>query len=391
MAAEDKAMEELLQKSLNMGIYSGYALMVGDGKEVLYEKAAGSTGEGRGEDMGREALFDLASLTKPLATGAVALKMVEKGILSLDESINSYVDKRYRDRWGRITCRHLLTHTSGLPAWYPTYTWGQGREAAFHGILQLEPLYTPGTKQEYSCLGFILLGLILEKVGQASLDRLARELIFEPLGMEKTGYLPLKRGFAETDLVLGEGDHLREKDMVEKAGLSFHGWREGFAPGEPNDGNSAYTMEGVSGNAGLFGTAGDVCRFGQAWLQSLTGRGFWSSSLARLATASQRRDLENFGLAWVLYSSQLKEVPIPSSMLPFLPSPMYPTLGPGAGGELLSSRAFGHTGFTGTSLWIDPVLELVVVFMANHLHPVFTPGLQQIRARVHNRIVATLT
>ncbi len=378
---------EIADEGMKKGIYSGYQVNVADEKNVLFQYEGGNRKVGKEQNlMEREMFFDLASLTKPIATATTALKMMEKGYFSLDESLSGYIPGEFHHRFGKVSFRHLLNHSSGVRAWYPTYSRGVSREGVLNLILNLEPVYEPGEKNEYSCLGYILLGLLLEKIGEGSLDQLAQKFVFEPLEMERTQFKPLEKGYREEDFVFQEKDHKIEKGMVNRAGLSFSGWREGFAPGEVNDGNAAYSMGGISGNAGLFSNASDLTKFGQAWLLSLEGKGFLPRSLASLAVREQQMGLKEFGLGWVLLKNTLKKPAGKSSMAPFLPTPLYPEIGPAPAGELFSDRSFGHTGFTGSSIFIDPEYKRVVVFLANHLHPQFKPGLNNVRARLHNVI-----
>ncbi len=382
---------EVAEEGIKKGIYPGFCLGVAEGEKIKFQAGRGYRKiEPERGIMEENNLFDLASLTKPIATASTALKMIEEGYFSLDESIGSYLPEKYRHRWGRVSFRHLLSHTSGIPAWYPTYTRVSSRKEVLYVLLQMEQVYRPGSKSEYSCLGYILLGFLLEKIGGASLDQISRELVFKPLGLDKTCFNPVEKGFGEEAFVYNERDSKIERGMVARAGLSFSDWREGFSPGVVNDGNSAYSLEGISGNAGLFSTVSDVILFGQAWLKSLKGEGFLARSLASLAVKEQGRDLDDFGLGWVLLRSKLRETTFSSSMAPFLPTPLYSEVGPSAAGELFSPESFGHTGFTGTSLFIDPYYSRVIVFMANHLHPAFNGGLNTIRARIHNTVFSFL-
>lgn len=382
---------KIVEEGIERGIFSGYQLSIADGKNVLFQLAGGkrSLAE-KANPMGKEMLFDLASLTKPISTATTALKMVEKGYFSLDESLARYIPKEFQQRFGKVSFRHLLNHSSGIRAWYPTYSQGVSREKIMDLILNLEPVYEPGEKNEYSCLGYTLLGLLLEKIGEGSLDQLAQKFVFEPLEMENTLYKPLEKGYREEDLVFHEKGHTIEKGMVNRAGFSYSGWREGFAPGEVNDGNAAYSMGGISGNAGIFSNSSDLTKFGQAWLASLEGKGFLSRSIANLALSEQEKGLKEFGLGWVLLNNRLKKPAEKSSMAPFLPTPIFPEIGPVPAGELFSDGSFGHTGFTGSSIFIDPEYERVVVFLANHLHPQFKAGLNFLRARLHNVICSIL-
>jgi len=386
MESQWQKVGQVLRKGLQEGIYPGYQAVIADRQEILWQETGGlSRQEPEEKTMKADHLFDLASLTKPVATMATCLQLLRQGELSLDEPVRSFMPPGAPFFWDQVTLGRLLDHTSGLPAWYPLYTRGQGREEVWDFFRETELENNPGEKTVYSCLGFILLGLLLEKIGAASLDELARELVFVPLQMENTTFRPLDQGYYPEDLVWQEKDSQREKGMVSRGGLEFSGWREGFSPGEPNDGNSAYALGGIAGNAGLFAPPADIARFGQAWLGSETGKGFLSPAIIEAATRSRGGE---FGLGWRLKQTGHPQPGFPESMAPFIPNPIHKNVGPRVEGELFSGDSFGHSGFTGCSLWIDPRRNLVCVLFAPHLHPTLTPGFNRIRARFHNVVAA---
>lgn len=342
-------------------------------------------------------LFDFASLTKPVATATTILRLVQLGKVSLDQPVSAFFQNWPQGDYSQITIRHLLTHTSGIPAWFPIYTQANNKGEALAVISRLDLAYRPGTRVEYSCLGYIVLGLLIEGITGLPLEQATNELVFAPLGMEETTYLPLHTFPVKAErIVFNEADSTIEKGMTSRAGFSFDRWRKGYEPGTPNDGNACYALGGVSGNAGLFGTASDLLTFGQAWLRALRGEalGFLSPSLAKLAISNHTSGLNVArGLGWVLFTdgviTQEEMSPAPS-MTPYFAPVAQLTPRPRSSGELLSARAFGHTGFTGTSLWIDPEKDLVIVLLTNHLHTSSKLDLNTIRARFHNAVVTDL-
>jgi N-acetylmuramoyl-L-alanine amidase len=206
---------------------------------------------------------------------------------------------------------------------------------------------------EYSCLNFIALGLAAESVTGKPLDHLANEILFAPLGLRNTAFrpeLPPER-FAWT-----ERGNTDERRAVEKMGLQFSDWRTDFFPGQVHDGNAHYAMGGISGNAGLFSTAREVAILGEMWLNGGEYRGtrILSAALVAEATRDQTGSLnEARGLGWQLSRPGTEVF---------------------SSARLLSPRAFGHTGFTGTAIWIDPDYDLAIVLLTNRIHPSIQDG-----------------
>lgn len=395
-----------MQRGIDEGLVPGAVLAVGSAEEIRFVHGAGAMQvEPQVRPMAPDAIFDLASLTKVMAVASAVLLLMERGLLSLDQTLLS-VDESISDLYSHwrgtpkasITLRHLLTHTSGLPAWHPLYVWGTGKEAVLDTIEQFNLHAAPGQRVEYSCLGFILLGHVVETVTGQRLDEFFVEHIAEPLGMNSTRYTPLKTLPASEQgrLVPTERGNVYEASKVKQAGQRFESWREGFYPGQVHDGNAWYAMEGVSGNAGLFGTAEDAVRFGQMWLRALAGSPteLLSPVVARLAVTDHTPGgSESRGLGW-----QLQRTPAARPVLwETTPGLQYadvstaPLPSPRSCGELFGPRSAGHTGFTGTSLWFDPDANLVVALLTNRVHPEVKDGIMLYRARVHNAVAAAVS
>lgn len=306
-----------------------------------------------------ETVYDLASITKPLATASSLLTLVEQGRIHLLTPLPALFGDAAKP-WGDVTVGHLLTHTSGLPAWTACYKTGEGLDNAVKAILSLpdEKAAKPGTKYEYSCLGFILLGRIIENTTGQSLDRFARDNVFLRLGLETLQYRPPQSLYARVaPTVAAEGP-------------------EG-TPGTPtelplcgivHDGN-ARGIGGVSGNAGLFGTAREVASFGNALLHPEgDARLFGAPTLARIFANQVRPGVGGHSLMFFAEGNGLN------------PS-----------GDLLSDRAVGHSGFTGTVLTIDPEFDLAVAVLTNS---VFSSGGKTkwlpLRRRFLNALAAAL-
>jgi CubicO group peptidase (beta-lactamase class C family) len=270
-----------------------------------------------------DTIYDLASITKPMATGASVLTLIEQGRLTLTASLSEFLGE-YASHLSRVTVAHLLTHTSGFPAWTACYETGPGAEAAVAAILRL-PTVPPGTKYEYSCLGFILLQRIVETVSGQPLDRFARENIFAPLGLDTVGYRPdgtLQSRIAPTVAKEGPDSNIPLTGTV-------------------HDGN-ARGIGGVSGNAGLFGTAREVAVFGEALRAPGENPLFGAPTRARV------------------FDNQIKPEVGAHTLLFFAQGNGYCPAG-----DVLSPRAVGHSGYTGTLLTLDPAYDLTVALLTN--------------------------
>ena len=312
-----------------------------------------------------ETLFDLASLTKVVATTPAVLRLLEEGAFVLDTPVQHLIPQFPGTG---VTLRHLLTHTSGLPAWRPLYLDNRGWQAYTKAICATEPVRSPGTDVEYSDLGFMLLGAIVQGVTGLTLPEFCTEAIFTPLQMTSTGWLPAvpRHRIAATET----GNQI-EYGMCKERAAGFARWRRDTLWGEVNDGNAWYGLDGISSHAGLFGTAPDLARFAAAWLNG--GQPVIGPQTAALATRSYTAGMaDNRGLGW--------QKP---------PAASFPATRASCG-DMFSPAAFGHTGFTGTSLWIDPAKDLFVLLLTNRLHPVPCDRFYAVRPAFHNAVAASL-
>jgi CubicO group peptidase (beta-lactamase class C family) len=275
-------------------------------------------------------IYDLASLTKVIVTTTMAMILVDEGKLDLDKPVSAFIPKFAGGMKDKVTVRNLLTHSGGQ-AGGVTYLYKdlKGKEAYVDYIAGLDLLYEPGTQTVYTDLGEILLGEVLERVAGQDLESFARERIFAPLGMKDSGFNPpaaLRPRIAPT-----------EDDP----------WRGRVLRGEVHDEN-AFALGGVAAHAGLFGTAEDVARFAQ---MMLNGGVFEHRRIV------SRETLEKF-------TARANVVPGSSRALGWdTPSER------SSAGDLFSPRSFGHTGFTGTSMWMDPDRKLFAILLTNRVHP----------------------
>ena len=294
-------------------------------------------------------IFDLASLTKAIATTSLVMKLVEQGTVALQHPIRQWIPEwRGNDRQ-QVTVRSLLTHSSGLTAWLPFYRDYTGRQEFQHAICSLPLEYPPDTQSIYSDLGFMLLGFIVEDAGR------------QPFQMQAEEFL---RTVTSAPLMFNPPAELRPSI----APTEHDQWRGRRLVGEVHDEN-CWALGGAAGHAGLFGTAQAVGDFARAMLAGLKG------SDTRIASVETLR-------RFVVRSG-----PVTGSRA-FGWDTMLPTSSCGA---LISRSAFGHTGFTGTTLWIDPEREVYVVFLTNRVNPTReNAAIQQIRPVLHDAILGEL-
>ena len=307
-----------------------------------------------------ESVYDLASLTKPMATASSVLTLAERGQLAYTDTLETLLGADAGD-WKAVTVKQLVTHTSGLPAWLPLYKSGLGLDSAVQTTLAMlaADRPKPGTAYEYSCLNYILLGKIVQTVSGKPLDAFARDTIFAPMGLLDTTYRP------DTTLLSKRIAPTQSEEGMEDA-------HPVTLCGTVHDGNARGIQEGgdVSGNAGLFGSARDVARFGNAFLHPGETRLFGSPTLSRV------------------FENQIHGVGGQSLL--------FYTAGNGynPAGDLLSPRTVGHSGYTGTMLAIDPEYDLAVAVLTNCVYPVAggagRPGWLAIRRRFLNALAAAL-
>lgn len=294
-----------------------------------------------------DTVFDLASLTKIIATASFVMRHVERGALDLDAPVGSYVPAWDDASHRGIRIRHLLDHSSGLPAHARLWESDRGRSDYAHAV-HAQPLERPpGDASVYSDLGFIQLGFVLEDLGGA-LDAQMHALA-AALGTIRLGYRP------------------PEAWQPFIAPTEFDPWRNRLLVGDVHDENAA-ALDGVAAHAGLFGTVGDVGRFAQVVLRTFSERTLLGSpATMRKMTAKTGVPESSRALGWdtMLATSSC--------------------------GSRLSSAAVGHTGFTGTSLWIDREQDLYVAFLTNRVHPSRSnDAIRAIRPRVHDAVVEDL-
>ncbi|MGC8916215.1 MAG: serine hydrolase domain-containing protein [Thermoanaerobaculum sp.] len=354
MAGPGSDVAGFLSAAVSAGLAPGFVAAWGRGG-TLRAEASGLRGLGAGPTSER-VWYDLASLTKPLVTTTLVLLARRHG-LRLEDGLGRFLPELAGSPWEDVTVWQCLTHTAGFPPWAPLYAWGElSREGYLRALAAVAPETPPGSEVVYSCLGFIALGLALERVGGVALHELFTREVLEPLGLG--GAL----GFApplSVPVALGQRQPLVEERLCRERGMMTapppaleDGW-------SCDDGN-ARGLGGVAGNAGLFGTAQGVARLAQEFLPG--GGTLLTPEEAALAIANLTPGMAQArGLGWQLAAT------------------------PGcSAGPALPPEAFGHTGFTGTSVWVNPQEGTVFVLLSNRLHPGGrTPDLHPMRRRFH--------
>lgn len=340
---------DFLEEEIAAGSFPGGCALVGDARAVLEVAHAGLAATApRPVPLSPTTLFDLASLTKPLAAGALVFAACREG-LDLASPPGRFLPGWKKTRFDGITLEMLLTHTSGLPAWFPLYARGEGRAAYRKTLEALGPEARPGAAVVYSDLGFLALNEVLEAFFGGPLDRAFAGLVSSPAGSAARFVPEDPDGCAATE----EGDET-ERKMTAALGLAYPHFRTGVVRGEVHDGN-ALRRGGVSAHAGLFGTAEDVWRLARPWLDPARSD-FTRDCTPGLAEAR--------GLVWQGRRGA-------------------GSVAPGA----LSEGAFGHTGFTGTSVWLDPERERIFVLLTNRIHPhARDADFNAVRRRFHDLI-----
>ena len=358
-----------LQRRIDAGDFPSAVYVVAEAGQAIFAEALGEAvrnPETRAASL--DTIFDLASLTKPLATGLLYARLVESGKLTLDSSIANYLLEFDRPDKTRITIRQLLTHASGLPAWRPLYIVANGKQDAAIAAIANQPLaYEPGAEVIYSDLGFIVLGFLLSRLTGMTLDHLAQREIFDPLKLHSTFFNPAQA--VRTGVAACETGNQYERDMCELDPElpAYSGWRTAGIWGEVHDGNANF-LGGVAGHAGLFSTAAETLRLANQFICGLSELlSKETCALFRINMTAGLNEARSF--AWQLAETR-----------------------DSTAGPALPPDAFGHTGFTGTSCWIDGTSQRVYILLTNRTHARALPfaNINQVRREFHTLAVKAL-
>ena len=362
-AAKLNAIDALIREDIEQKKLPGAVVLIGRGDRTLYQRAIGRRAIlPSSEAMTLDTMFDLASLTKVIVTATGMTMLIEQGKVRLNDRVSTFIPGFERYGKENITIRHLLTHLSGLRPDVDLADNWSGYDTAIALAIEEVPTAPPGTRFVYSDINFFLLGEIISRVAKQPLDQFAREQIFEPLGMKDTMFLPapsLRSRIAPTERCTALGWPC---DPAMAGATPAHAGSTEMLRGVVHD-PTARRMGGVAGHAGLFSTAADLAIFCRMLLGAGTYRGtrilspLAVTKMTMPATPLDERSVRSLG--WDMDSSFSANR-----------------------GELLPLGSFGHTGFTGTSVWIDPATNLFVVFLSNRVHPDGKGDVTPLRARV---------
>lgn len=321
-----ETIDRIVNRGVKAGGFPGAAVVVGRRGYSVFERGYGHLGWASSSPavVPDESVYDLASLTKVVGTATAAMILYDEGRLDLDAPVSRYLPEFSGGQKDKVTIRHLLTHTSGLPAGRDLRRLAHGPWHARSVVISTPLACKPGACQVYSDLGADVMGFVIEKISGQGLDAFLRERVFTPLGMNDTWFRP----------GASEKDRIAPTEVSPPRGYPIQG--------EVHDEN-AWALGGVAGHAGLFSTAADLSIFAQMMLNGGTYGGVRIASDSAVALFTTRT-AGTRALGWDTSD------------------------GEGSAGMVMGEHAYGHTGFTGTSLWIDPDRELFVILLANRVH-----------------------
>jgi len=364
-----KEIKKLLEKGVSAGVFpsaaAGIICGLGKEKKEVISHCGNAILDPVKRKLKKNNFFDLASLTKPLATALATLCLVKEKKISIDEKLDSLLQKKIQGEKSKITTQNLLNHSTGLPAYRAYFKILREREIknknkVVENLILQEPLeYAPGTRGLYSDLGFILLGRIIETKAGCSLAQYVEEKVLKPFRLEKKIFFN----------PLGEGrKNLPQTDFVATEKCP---WRKKTLCGEVHDDN-CYTMGGVAGHSGLFGNIEGVTTYTGMILDMWKG-------------AAEHPNINNEDL--VQFLTRQHNIPGSSWALGFdTPSPK-----DSSSGHYLSQKSVGHLGFTGTSFWIDPEKDVVIILLSNRVHPSRENiKIKRFRPYFHDRVMERL-
>jgi len=342
-----------LQQSISESAFPGCAIAVGHrGKLLLNEGFGNFAYDSKSKKVETNSIYDLASVTKVVSTTSAAMLLYDRGLLDLNWRVQDILPEFLGKEKGLVTVKHLLTHTSGLPAWKRYYLTHKGQENILQQIYKEDLIYTPGTLYTYSDLGMILMQKIIEVITQKPLNEFNHHELYKPLGMDRTFYNPDKS--YSPDIVPTEKSDFHKKVI------------QGFVHDE-----NTFAMGGVSGHAGLFSTSEDLAKF----CQMMLNKGLYNfekilseKTIYHFIKRDSSVEGSTRAIGWDTRSEEKS-----------------------SSGHFMSMRAFGHTGFTGTSIWMDPENEVFVVLLTNRVHPTRQNiKIRKVRPMVHDYVMKAI-
>lgn len=345
--------DNAVEKAISDGITPGAVLLVAKDGKIVKERAYGyaqkydmGTLLDKPNPMKKDTMFDLASVTKVMGTTQGIMRLVSEGKLSVDDKVTKYIPEFGANGKGDVKIADLLTHTSGLTPWYPTYLYANTPEEVLNYINELPLEYETGTVRKYSDFSFMTLGFIIEKITNKKLDVYLESNIYQPLKMKHTMFTP--DSVNKNKIAATSWGNPYEYKMIDDPNFGYYveedpdmfgGWRDYTLVGEVNDGNSFYGNGGVAGHAGLFSTAKDLAKLGQLMLNGGT---YCKTKLYDEEVINQFTADQAFGQGYGWEREKNWYM-----------------------GDAYSDKAFGHTGFTGTQVIFDPKYNLQIILLTN--------------------------
>lgn len=349
LAIRDTVQAVLLRAIADSAFPGAYAI-VGSSRGIIAEFGAGKLDAADAARPNDRTIWDMASMSKLVSTTSAMIQLIASKRVALDSPVVYYLPSWSAAGAERITVKHLLTHSSGLPAGRPLYKEADTDSAARTIVYATSPVAPPGTKYVYSDLGFILLGRLVQQVTGQPLDQYVAQHVFGPLKMTDTRYVPPASWIpriAPTEIDPWRGRHIR---------------------GEVHDENAS-RLGGVAGHAGLFSSARDIARFAEMYLSGgiIDGKRIFDTATLNDFIAVQDKSLSHRALGWETAN------------------------GTNSAGKRLAGASFGHTGFTGTSLWMDPTRDLFVLLLSNRVNPTrMNVKISGVRMALADGVVAAL-
>lgn len=350
--------DRLMHQALSDRVFPGGVLLVSRDNQIEFFEAYGCTDLFSGALAARDTVYDLASLTKPLATTLAVMQLIQESRLSLDQPVVSILPCFLDPLMSRVTIRHLLAHSSGIADYHPYYVNlrqipVKERKERLEKMLIAERLVGfPGKQVIYSDIGFMMLRWIIETVSGQRLDHFLSEFLYHPLGLQRIYFMDLKRQTSHEDI----------------AATELCMWRHSLIKGKVHDDN-AFVMGGIDGHAGLFGSAADIACLISVLMSDYRkqSRGaFFDSKLIQVFWSRQMPSGRALGF-------DMPSTDIASS------------------GRFFSYNSIGHLGFTGTSFWIDPEKSIFIILLTNRVHPSrYNAGIRQFRPHIHDAIMARM-
>jgi CubicO group peptidase (beta-lactamase class C family) len=341
--------DSLILQAIEDSSFPGAVVLVSKYGEVIYEKGFGYfTYDKFSPEVSRNTIYDIASLTKVIATTTATMICIDRKLFKLDDPVYNFIPEFSENGKEAITIKNLLLHNSGLPAWKKFYDKNLDADSIIKNIYAIKPEYPAGTKTVYSDLGIIVLGKIIETVTKKKLDQFCNKEIFIPLKMNNTFFNP--------------ADSVKYK--IPPTEFDKY-WRNKLIQGEVHDETSSL-LGGVAGHAGLFSTAEDLSNLIQMLLDEgkYNGKQLIKAETVKLFT-KRNSSLSTRALGWDT-KSEIKS----------------------SAGSKFSKSSFGHTGFTGTSIWIDPERKLFIVFLTNRVYPSReNKKIINVRPKLHDAVI----